>query len=74
MPGDQHFPGKGPEIHRPSSKDSTDGEGWLFRFFQDKGDNPRLENIEDPDEYDFAAAVFENLMNNVHFEENRTEN
>ena len=44
-------------------------EGWLFRFFQDKGDNPRLENIEDSREYEFAAAVFENLMNNVHFEE-----
>ena len=49
---------------------SEDGEGWLFRFYQDKGDNPRLENIEDPKEYEFAAAVFENLMNNVHFEEN----
>ena len=46
-------------------------EGWLFRFYQDKGDNPRLENIEDSSEYQFAAAVFDHLMNNVSFEENR---
>ena len=50
-------------------KNSSDGEGWLFRFYQEKGDNPRLENIEDSHEYEFAGAVFEHLMNNVHYEE-----
>lgn len=50
-------------------ENSEDGEGWLFRFYQEKGDNPRLENIEDSREYEFAAAVFEHLMNTVNFEE-----
>lgn len=47
--------------------DSKDGEGYLFRFFQDPGGNPRLENIDDEEEYSFAAAVFENLMTQASF-------
>ena len=47
--------------------DSTDGEGYLFRFFQEEGGNPRLENIDDEDEYSFAADVFENLMSQAGF-------
>ena len=39
-----------------------DGGCYLFRFFQEKNEQPRLDNIEDPAEYDFAANVYANLL------------
>ena len=41
---------------------SSDGEAYLFRFSQEKGGNPMLDNIESPEEYQFAATVYDNLM------------
>lgn len=41
---------------------SSDGEAYLFRFSQEEGGNPQLDNIESSDEYQFAAQVYDNLM------------
>ncbi len=44
------------------------GEVYLYRFRVEDG-QPNLENIEDDDEYEIAADAFDELMDEMEFEE-----
>lgn len=41
---------------------NTDGEVYLYRFYEDEHGNPNLSNIETEEEYQTAAAAFNEMM------------
>ena len=45
------------------------GEVFLYRFFQEEGQQPTLENIEDDDEYEIAADAFDELLDSAEYDE-----
>lgn len=49
--------------------DNSDGEVFLYRFSQEEGMQPELENIIDDDEYETAADAFDELLDNAQFDE-----
>lgn len=44
---------------------STQGKGFLFRLFIEEDGSPRLEKIEDDQEYEKASAAFGEFMKHV---------
>ena len=42
--------------------DNPDGEIYLYRFFEDEKGNPRIENIDDDEEYEIAVDRFDELL------------
>ncbi len=49
--------------------ENSDGEVYLYRFSQEEGQQPVLENIPDDDEYDLAADAFDELLDSAEYEE-----
>ena len=49
--------------------ENHDGEVYLYRFFQEEGQQPVLENIMDDDEYDIAADAFDELLDKAEYDE-----
>lgn len=49
--------------------ENHDGEVFLYRFSQEEGQQPMLENIQDDEEYDIAAEAFEELLDKAHYDE-----
>lgn len=49
--------------------ENQDGEVFLYRFFQEEGQQPTLENIEDDDEYEIAADAFDELLDSAEYDE-----
>ncbi len=54
----------------PLGEDDDDDEVLLYRFI-DKGDDadPELENIDDDDEYDAVADAFDEILDEMEFDE-----
>ncbi|MDO4490285.1 MAG: DUF1292 domain-containing protein [Lachnospiraceae bacterium] len=50
--------------------ESANGEVYLYRYMKNENGDPELDNIEDDDEYMAAADVFNNLMEQISFQEN----
>ena len=46
----------------PENGQNTDGEVYLYRFYEDEHGNPNLSNIETEEEYQTAAAAFNEMM------------
>lgn len=49
--------------------ENQDGEVFLYRFSQEEGEQPVLENILDDDEYDIAADAFDELLDSAEYDE-----
>ena len=52
--------------------ENTDGEVWFYRYYEDEEDEnaePRMEFIEDDDEYELVADAFDEYLDNVEFDE-----
>ena len=49
--------------------ENHDGEVYLYRFSQEEGQQPVLENIMDDDEYDIAADAFDELLDKAEYDE-----
>lgn len=52
--------------------ENEDGEVWFYRYFEDPDDvnaEPRLEYIEDDDEYESVADAFDEYLDNAEFDE-----
>lgn len=49
--------------------DNSDGEVFLYRFYQEPGQQPTLENIIDDDEYEIAADAFDELLDQAQYDE-----
>ena len=54
------LPEEGPE--------AEEGEVYLYRYYEDDGE-PRLENIEDDDEYEIVADAFDELLDEAEYDE-----
>lgn len=48
--------------------ENEEGEVFLYRFSETDGE-PKLENIEDDDEYEAAADAFDEFLDNQEFDE-----
>ena len=49
-----------------------DGDVWIYRYFEnpeDPNEEPRLEYIDDDEEYDAAVDVFDELLDNEQYSE-----
>ena len=55
--------------HKYENGENQDGEVFLYRFFQEEGQQPTLENIEDDDEYEIAADAFDELLDSAEYDE-----
>lgn len=51
------------------SGENTEGEVYLYRYFESEEGEPNLENILDDDEYERAADRFDEWMDAQEFEE-----
>lgn len=49
--------------------ENHDGEVYLYRFSQEEGQQPVLDNIMDDDEYDMAADAFDELLDKAEYDE-----
>lgn len=49
--------------------ENEDGEVFLYRYSEDENEEPSLENIEDDDEYEMVADKFDELLDELEFEE-----
>lgn len=49
--------------------ENHDGEVYLYRFSQEEGQQPVLENILDDEEYDIAADAFDELLDSAEYDE-----
>lgn len=50
-------------------KENTDGEVFIYRYFEDEDGNPSLENIETDEEYEAVADRFDEWLDEAEFEE-----
>lgn len=48
---------------------NEDGEVFIYRYSEDEEGNPNLENIEDDEEYEAVADRFDELLDELDFEE-----
>ncbi len=53
--------------------ENKDGEVYLYRFSQQEGRQPMLDNIDDDDEYEAAADAFDELLDQAEYDEIATE-
>ncbi len=52
--------------------ENEDGEVWFYRYFEDENDvnaEPKLEYIDDDDEYEMVADAFDEYLDNQEFDE-----
>lgn len=49
--------------------ENSEGEVFLYRYFEPEDGEPELDNIEDDDEYERAADKFDEWMDTQDFEE-----
>ena len=56
-------------LPRDENGENHDGEVYLYRFSQEEGQQPVLENIMDDDEYDIAADAFDELLDKAEYDE-----
>ena len=49
--------------------DNEDGDVYIYRYVETEDGEPTLENIEDDDEYDAAAAAFDEWLDEQEFED-----
>lgn len=52
--------------------ENEDGEVWFYRYYEDSEDEtaePRLEYIEDDDEYEMVADAFDEYLDQEEFDE-----
>lgn len=53
---------------------NTDGEVYLYRYVADPSGSPRLENIEDDEEYEAASDAFDEMLDSMEYDELVSEN
>lgn len=46
---------------------NTDGEVYLYRYYEDEYGNPNLDNIESDEEYEIAADAFDEILDEAQF-------
>lgn len=49
--------------------ETEEGDVYLYRYIENAGGEPELQNIEDDDEYEIAADAFDEWMDTQEFEE-----
>ena len=49
--------------------ENEEGEVFIYRYFEDEEGNPSLENIEDDEEYEAVADRFDELLDEVAYED-----
>lgn len=49
--------------------ENQDGEVYIYRFYQEEGQQPSLDNIEDDSEYEMAADAFDELLDKAEYDE-----
>lgn len=52
--------------------ENEDGEVWFYRYFEDENDvnaEPKLEYIDDDDEYEMVADAFDEYLDDQEFDE-----
>lgn len=50
-------------------EEAEEGEIYLYRYFEDADGNPKLENIEDDEEYELVADAFDALLDDQEYDE-----
>ena len=50
-------------------EDAEDGQVYLYRYSEDENGVPALENIADDEEFDIASEAFEEMMEELEFED-----
>lgn len=67
------FPANGKEyialLPLDENGENQDGEVYLYRYTENEGGQPMLENIESDEEYDIAADAFDEMLDAAQFEE-----
>lgn len=67
------FPANGKEyialLPLDENGENGDGEVYLYRYTENEGGQPMLENIESDDEYDIAADAFDEMLDAAEFDE-----
>jgi uncharacterized protein YrzB (UPF0473 family) len=48
---------------------NEDGEVYLYRYIETEDGEPTLENIEDDDEYEAVADAFDEMLDELEFED-----
>ena len=49
--------------------EETEGEVFLYRYFEDEDGEPQLENIESDEEYEIAADAFDEMLDSEEYDE-----
>ena len=49
--------------------ENEEGEVFIYRYFEDEEGNPSLENIEDDEEYEAVADLFDELLDEAAYED-----
>ena len=52
-----------------NGEDNEEGEVFIYRYFENEDGEPRLEDIEDEEEYEAVADRFEELLDEAEWEE-----
>ena len=67
------FPADGKEyialLPLDENGENEDGEVYLYRYTENEGGQPMLENIESDEEYDIAADAFDEMLDAAQFDE-----
>lgn len=50
-------------------EENEEGTVYLYRYFEDEDGNPSLENIQDDEEYEAVEERFDELLDEVQFDE-----
>lgn len=52
--------------------ENTDGEVWIYRYFENENnpdEEPRIEYIDDEEEYEMVSDKFDEYLDNAEFDE-----
>lgn len=50
-------------------EDADNGQVYLYRYSEDDNGEPILENIEEDDEFEVASDAFDEMLDNMEFDE-----
>lgn len=50
-------------------EENEEGTVYIYRYFEDENGNPSLENIQDDEEYEAVEERFDELLDEVQFDE-----
>ena len=50
-------------------EENEEGTVYIYRYFEDEDGNPSLENIQDDEEYEAVEERFDELLDEVQFDE-----